>query len=198
MDGPSAVGITALLRAWGEGDDQALEKLTPLVYEHLDHLAHYYMARERVGHVLQDTALINETYLRLVKLREVDWKDRAHFYVVCARLMQRILMQYARSELSRKRGGEAECVPFDERLFMNPGTDLGALEDVLALEDALNDLFAVDRRKAEVVQLRFFVGLSVEETAEVLGVSQRTVNEDWKFAKLWLLRRLDKENNHGK
>lgn len=194
MDGPSATGITALLRAWGEGDDQALEELTFCVYEHLDHLAHYYMLRERTGHILQDTALINETYLRLVKLREVGWKDTTHFYVVCARLMQRILTEYARSELSQKRGGEAEWVPFDERLFMSQdqGTDL------VALEDALNDLAAVDQRKAEVVQLRFFVGLSVEETAKVLKVSQRTVNEDWKFAKLWLLRKLGNGNNHGK
>ena len=152
------------------------------------------MLRERTGHILQDTALINETYLRLVKLREVGWKDTTHFYVVCARLMQRILTEYARSELSQKRGGEAEWVPFDERLFMSQdqGTDL------VALEDALNDLAAVDQRKAEVVQLRFFVGLSVEETAKVLKVSQRTVNEDWKFAKLWLLRKLGNGNNHGK
>ncbi len=194
MDGSSASGITVLLRAWGDGDDQALEKLTALVYENLDRLAHFYMARERTGHILQDTALINETYLRLANLREIDWKDRKHFYVVCARLMQRILTEYARSELCQKRGGEAERMPFDERLFVAEDQHT----DLVALEDALSDLLAVDKRKGEVVQLRFFVGLSVEETAEVLKVSQRTVNEDWKFAKLWLLRELNKGNNHGR
>lgn len=194
MDGSSASGITILLQAWGDGDDQALEKLTSLVYEGLDRLAHFYMARERTGHILQDTALINETYLRLSKLREIDWKDRKHFYVVCARLMQRILTEYARSELCRKRGGEAERVPFDERLFMAQDRRT----DLVALEDALNDLAKVDERKTKVVQLRFFAGLSVEETAEVLEVSQRTVNEDWKFAKSWLLRELDRGNGNGK
>jgi RNA polymerase sigma-70 factor (ECF subfamily) len=187
MDGSSASGITVLLRAWGEGDDHALERLTFLVYENLDRLAHFYMARERTGHLLQDTALINETYLRLANLREIDWKDRKHFYVVCARLMQRILTEYARSELCRKRGGHAERIPFDERLFLAQDRRT----DLVALADALDDLAKADERKAKVVQLRFFAGLSVEETADVLEVSQRTVNEDWKFAKSWLLRELD-------
>jgi RNA polymerase sigma-70 factor, ECF subfamily len=194
MDGSSASGITVLLRAWGDGDDHALERLTFLVYENLDRLAHFYMARERSGHILQDTALINETYLRLANLREIDWKDRKHFYVVCARLMQRILTEYARSGLCRKRGGDAERIPFDERLFLVQGRRT----DLVGLGDALDDLARVDERKARVVELRFFAGLSVDETAEVLEVSERTVNEDWKFAKSWLLRELDRSNGNGK
>jgi RNA polymerase sigma-70 factor (ECF subfamily) len=194
MPESSVSGITLLLRAWREGDDQALEKLTSLVYEDLDRLAHFYMAHERTGHILQDTALIDETFLRLAKLRVIEWKDRKHFYVVCAQLMQRILTDYARSELYQKRGGNADHVPLDE-------CGLPAQErrtDLVALEEALNHLATIDERKAKVVQLRFFAGLSVEETAEVLDVSKRTVNEDWKFAKSWLLRELDRGDGYGK
>lgn len=194
INGASQTEITLLLRAWWGGDDQALAKLTTLVYEHLDRLARHYMAREKPGHILQDTALINETFLRLVKLRRIEWKDRAHFYVVCAQMMQRILTDYARFELYQKRGGEAEHVPFEESRFIKRE----ASTDLVALEDALRALAATDERKALVVQLRFFAGLSVEETAKALRVSERTVNGDWKFAKLWLLRELDKGNGCGR
>jgi len=193
INGASQSEITLLLRAWGDGDDQALGKLTALVYEHLDRLARHYMAGEKPGHILQDTALINETFLRLVKLRRMEWKDRTHFYVVCAHMMQRILTDYARFELYQKRGGEAERVPFEESRFMKREERT----DLVALEDALSALAATDQRKAHVVQLRFFAGLSVEETAKALRVSERTVNDDWKFAKLWLLRELDKGNDRG-
>jgi RNA polymerase sigma factor (TIGR02999 family) len=193
MDGSTESGITLLLHAWADGDSHALDKLTPLVYEQLDRLAHFYMAREKNGHLLQDTALINETYLRLSKLRDLDWRDRRHFYLVCARLMQNILIDYARSELQKKRGGDAQRVPLDERLI-----DSRYLSgELIALDDALKRLAATDERKAKVVQLRFFAGLSVEETAEVLGVSKRTVNEEWKFAKAWLFHELGKGNRHG-
>lgn len=190
----SAFEITSLLRAWSDGDDHALENLTFLVYEDLNRLARFYMAQERTGHILQDTALLDETYVRLTKLREIDWKDRKHFYVVCAQLMQRILTDYARSELYEKRGGKADHVPYDEHLLLIQDRRT----DLVALEDALNQLAATDERKAKVVQLRFFAGLSVAETAEVLAVSKRTVNDDWKFAKAWLLRELDKRSGNGK
>jgi RNA polymerase sigma-70 factor, ECF subfamily len=193
MSEHQTAGITSLLHAWRDGDDEALNRLTPLVYDHLDRLAHFYMVREQTGHILQDTALISETYLRLAKLREIEWKSTTHFYVVCAQLMQRILTDYARSELYQKRRGREGMVPFDEQEFL--AEQLGA--DLVALEDALKDLRAVDGRKAQVVQLRFFVGLSTKEIAEVLAISERTVDNDWKFAKLWLFHQLSRRQNHA-
>jgi RNA polymerase sigma factor (TIGR02999 family) len=193
MQTPSAHEITQLLRAWSEGDSQALEKLTPLVYEELHRSARRYMGRERPDHTLQTTALINEVYMRLVDLAEVTWQDRAHFFAVCARLMRRILTDFARSRHYLKRGGNAPRISFDEFLFVPPEPTA----DLVALDGALNALGEVDERKSQVVELRFFGGLSVEETAEVLKVSTETVKRDWKLAKLWLLRELTPEAANG-
>jgi len=178
-----------LLRAWSGGDPQALEKLTPLVYQELHRRARNYLAREGPGHTIQTTALINEVYLRLVDLQGVTWQDRAHFLAVCARMMRRILTDFARARRFQKRGGSAQQVTFDEQMFVSsePSSDL------VALDDALNGLAGVDQRKSQVVELRFFGGLSVQETAEVLKVSEETVKRDWRLAKLWLLREMSGE-----
>ncbi|MGH9351583.1 MAG: sigma-70 family RNA polymerase sigma factor [Terriglobia bacterium] len=178
--------VTQLLQAWSEGDERALDKLMPLVYNELHRLAQRYMAGERAGHTLQTTALVNEAYLRLVDVQQVSWQNRAHFLGVSAQLMRRILVDFARARHSLKRGGEAPPVALDEALVVSPerGTDL------VALDDALNALAAIDLRRSRVVELRFFGGLSVKETAEVLKVSAETVMHDWKLAKVWLLREL--------
>ena len=181
--------VTELLRAWADGDDGALERLTPLVEAELRRLARGYMRRERRGHTLQTTALVNETFLRLTDARRVRWQDRAHFLGISARLMRRVLVDHARSRGSLKRGGGARRVTFDEGLL---GTSEPVL-DVVALDRALETLAAVDARKGRIIELRFFGGLSVEETAEVLDVSPDTVKRDWRLAKLWLLRELEGE-----
>lgn len=186
---PSPGAVTQLLQAWGNGDDGALERLTPLVEEELRRLARGYMARERRGHTLQTTALVNEAFLRLTDARHVGWQDRAHFLGISARLMRRVLVDHARSRGYRKRGGGAERVTLDEGLIASPEPAV----DVLALDRALEALSAVDVRKGRVIELRFFGGLSVEETAEVLHVSPDTVKRDWRLAKLWLLRELEGE-----
>ncbi len=178
--------LTQLLRAWSEGDEQALERLVPLVYSELHRLARHYMAGERAGHTLQTSALVNEAYLRLVDVKNVNWQNRAHFFGVSAQLMRRILVDFSRSRRSLKRGGEILTVPLEEGLIASPGT--GA--DLVALDDALKTLAAMDPRRSRVVELRFFGGLSAEETAEVLKVSAETVLHDWKLAKVWLLREL--------
>jgi RNA polymerase sigma-70 factor, ECF subfamily len=188
MDSSSASGITLLLRAWSEGDAEALQRLTPLVYQELHRTARRYMAREKAGHILQSTALVNETYLQLAKLGGMNFQDRAHFFAICARLMRRILTDHARSHLSLKAGGGALHVPLDEAAAGSLDPKL----DLLALDDALNHLAAIDERQSQVVQMRFFLGLSVKETADILNVSERTVKADWTHAKLWLLRELDK------
>jgi RNA polymerase sigma factor (TIGR02999 family) len=185
--------ITRLLQAWGEGDKSALERLVPLVYEELHRLAHHYMAHERPGHTLQTSALLNEAYLRLVDSAKPSWQNRAHFFAVSAQAMRRILVDWARSRRALKRGGEAFPLELEEALVVAdaPGADF------VALDDALKGLAALDPRKSEVVELRFFGGLSVEETAEVLKVSPETVARDWKFAKSWLRRELRKEKAVG-
>ena len=182
--------VTQLLRAWSEGDEQALEKLVPLVYAELHRLARHYMAGERAGHTLQTSALVNEAYLRLVDFKNVNWQNRAHFFGVSAQLMRRILVDFARSRRSLKRGGETLTVSLEEASIVSPCT--GA--DVVALDDALNTLAAMDPRRSRVVELRFFAGLSAEESAEVLKVSPETVLHDWKLAKVWLLRELSVDN----
>lgn len=186
---PDSQNVTELLRAWGNGDQSALELLTPLVYGELHRLARRHMSRENEGHTLQTTALINEVYLRLVDLRDVRWQDRAHFFAICARLMRRILIDFARSRESQKRGGDHFHVTLDEGSL--------AMEDaatqLLLLEQALKKLSDVDARKGDVVELRFFGGLTVKETAEVLHVSQETVMRDWNVARSWLLREMDQE-----
>ena len=182
--------VTQLLRAWSNGDQEALKRLTPLVYDELYRTAHHHMARERVDHTLQTTALVNEVYLRLVDAREIAWQDRAHFLAVAARLMRRVLIDFARSRRSSRRGGAWPHVTFDEALV--PSGEARA--DFLALDEALNALKAIDDRKSQVVELRFFGGLSVQETAEVLNVSQETVKRDWRLAKVWLLREMSQED----
>jgi RNA polymerase sigma-70 factor, ECF subfamily len=197
MDDPSPREVTQLLRAWGQGDERALGRLTPLVYNELHRIANRFMAHERPGHTLQTTALVNEVYVRLVDSARASWQDRAHFFAVCAKMMRRILVDWARSRRAAKRGGEAGPVELDRapELAMEPGTDL------VALDDALNALALLDKRKSQTVELRFFGGLSVEETADVLKVSPETVMRDWKLAKSWLRRELSRgagrETGHG-
>lgn len=186
MGAPSSNEVTGLLQAWGRGDQEALQKLMPMVYEQLHAAARRYMAGERAGHTLQTTALIHETYLRLVDIRHVKWQDRAHFLAVCARLMRRILIDFARSRGYQKRGGAAPHVNFDEALLVTSQPD----SNLVALDHALNRLARLDERKSRVVELRFFGGLGVRETAEVMKVSADTVMRDWKLAKVWLLREL--------
>ncbi len=179
--------VTELLVAWRNGDARALEELTPVVYDELRRLARHYIGNERVGHTLQATALVNEAYLKLVDIRKVQWQNRAHFFAMSARLMRRILVDSARARNYQKRGAGAERVTLDEALVVTePGRDL------VALDDALNVLAEIDERKSKVVEMRFFGGLTVEETAEALSVSAETVMRDWKLAKAWLLRELKK------
>jgi RNA polymerase sigma-70 factor, ECF subfamily len=185
--------ITRLLRAWSSGDRDALDKLTPLVYGELHRAAKRYMNRQQTGHTLQTTALVNEVYLRLVAIKEVDWNDRAHFFAVCAQLMRRILTDWARRQTYLKRGKRAPHVSLDQALVVSPNRS----PDLVALDDALKALFEFDRRKGQVVELRFYGGLSVDETAEVLKVSPETVMRDWRMAKLWLLRAMNEGNGVG-
>jgi RNA polymerase sigma factor (TIGR02999 family) len=180
--------VTELLLAWGEGDQAALEQLIPLVHAELRRIAARYMARERYGHTLQPTALVNELYLKLVDVERVRWQNRAHFMAVAARLMRRILVDFARSRRYRKRGGDIQHVSFDEAVVV----DIGRGHDLLALDDALDELARVDARQSQIVVMRFFGGLSVDEVANVLNISPATVMRDWKLAKSWLLRELDR------
>jgi len=188
MESPASHEVTRLLKAWSAGDEQALEKLTPLVYRQLHQIAQRYMGGERSGHTLQTTALVNEAYLRLVDCGQVNWQDRAHFFAVSANLMRRILIDFARSRGYLKRGGALPHIPLEEAPSVYQDADV----NLVALDDALTALAAVDERKSKVVELKFFGGLSVEETAEVLHVSSDTVNRDWRLAKLWLLRELNR------
>lgn len=174
--------VSLLLRKWSEGDDSALEELTPLVYDELHRLAHQHMRREQAGHILQTSALINEAYLRLVDQAHTPWQDRAHFFGIAARLMRQILVDEARKRNSAKRGGTMVQVPLD---------DIATLAqeqagNVIALDDALKHLEAIDERQSEIVELRFFGGLSIDETANVLKVSPGTVMREWTFARAWL------------
>jgi RNA polymerase sigma factor (TIGR02999 family) len=181
--------VTELLVAMGRGDASAIERLMPLVHAELRRVARRQMRRERQGHTLQTTALVNEAYLRLIDVTRVDWQDRAHFFAMSARLMRRILVDHARSRQFLKRGGGAEMLPLEAAgviSFERPA-------DLVALDDALTALAAVDARKGQVVELRFFCGFSVEETAEALAVSPETVMRDWRLAKVWLLRELRRE-----
>jgi RNA polymerase sigma factor (TIGR02999 family) len=186
MSQPSTPDVTGLLRAWGSGDRQALDQLTSIVYGDLRRLAHRYMAGERTGHTLQTTALINEVYVKLVDIGGVSWQDRGHFFALCARLMRRILTDLARARYTRKRGSGALVLDLDEALVVGatPGREL------VALSDALDHLAKLDPRKAQVVELRFYGGQSVKESAQVLGVSPETVMRDWRLAKAWLWREL--------
>jgi len=178
--------VTRLLLAWNDGDESALEKLVPLVYDELRRLAKRRVRLERPGHTLQTTALINEAYLRLVDVHNVHWQNRAHFFALCARLMRRILVDYARGRRYAKRGGGAQPISLDQSLPVAAGRS----PDLVAVDEALHALAEVDARKAQVVELRFFGGLTLEEAAAVLKVSPETVRRDWRLAKVWLLRQL--------
>jgi RNA polymerase sigma factor (TIGR02999 family) len=181
--------ITRLLKAWAAGDNLALERLTPLVYGELHRLAHRYMAAEESGQILQTTALVHEVYLRLIDVESIDWQNRAHFYGLCARLMRRILIDFARSRNYQKRGGRIPHVELEEAATVSAVVG----SEVLAVDEALKELAALDARKSEVVELRFFGGLTVEETAATLHVSPETVMRDWKMAKAWLVRELARQ-----
>jgi RNA polymerase sigma factor (TIGR02999 family) len=181
--------ITRLLVAWGDGDQSALEELAPLVQEELRRLAHHYMGRERPGHTLQTSALVNEAYIRLIDWKNVRWQNRAHFFAVAAQLMRRTLVDFARDRQYLKRGGGALQVSLSEAAALT--VQRGA--DLVALDEALTALAEVDGRKVQVVEMRFFGGLSVKEVAEVLNVSEETVMRDWRLAKVWLLRELAQE-----
>jgi RNA polymerase sigma factor (TIGR02999 family) len=191
MPVPSTHEITHLLCAWENGDKSALDKLIPMVYKELHRLAHRYMAEQAPGHALQTTALINEVYVRLAKARKVNWQDRAHFFAVCARAMRQILTDFARSRRNIKRGGGARHLSLDEV----PALSGGVRVDLAALDDSLKALAQVDPRASQVVEMRFFGGLTVEETAEVLKVSVETVTRDWRAAKAWLLCELTGERH---
>ena len=184
--------ITKLLKAWRRGDSGALDRLTPLVYEQLRRLARGYVRKEHPGHTLQATAIVNEAYLRLIDAREVDWHDRTHFFAVCARIMRRILVDAARERAALKRGGEVGRVEHSTAVKLDllpaPGSD--PRSQLCALDDALNALARMDPRRAQVIELRFFGGLTVEETGEVLKISPQSVMRDWKLARAWLAREL--------
>jgi RNA polymerase sigma-70 factor (ECF subfamily) len=185
----SPQSITQLLIEWRDGDETALDRLIPLVYDEMRRLARYYMRRERAGHTLQTTALINEAYIRLVDHKGMRWQNRAHFYAVAAQAMRRILVDNARSRHYAKRGGGARMVELDEAATVAQQQ----AAEMVALDDALNDLAMLDSRQSKTVELRYFGGMSVEETAEALGVSPVTVMRDWRAAKAWLLRSLSAE-----
>ena len=183
----STKDVTQLLLDWSDGNQEALDRLTPLVYEELHRLAHQHMKRERryqQGHTMQTSALVNEAYLRLIDQRNVHWQNRAHFFSIASRLMRRILVDHARSHQYAKRGGGALKVSLDEAAMVSQER----AAELLALDDALTSLAAIDQRKSQVVELRFFGGMSVEETAVALGVSPITVKRDWSTAKAWLHR----------
>jgi RNA polymerase sigma factor (TIGR02999 family) len=181
--------ITRLLQAWGLGDETALEQLMPLVYNELHRLAHRYMAREQPGQLLQTAALIHEVYLRLVDVQNVGWQDRSHFYGICARLMRRVLVDFARSRNYQKRGGRFPHIELEEAVTVSAVVG----SEIQAVDEALKQLAMVDPRKSQVVELRFFGGLTVEETAAALQVSPETAMREWKLAKAWLLRELSHE-----
>ena len=186
MTKPSLHEVTQFLQSWGEGNQDALDKLVPLVHAELHRLARYYMSNERPGHTLQTTELLNEAYLRLIDWKNVRWQNRAHFFGVAAQIMRRILVDFARSRASAKKGGGTQYVSLSEAMTISPERS----EDLIALDDALESLSEFDSRKSRIVELRFFGGLSVEETAEVLKISGRTVMREWGLAQAWLYREL--------
>jgi RNA polymerase sigma factor (TIGR02999 family) len=181
--------VTQLLAAWSDGDQAARDQLMPLVYDELHRLAHQYMNRERPGHTLQTSGLVNEAFLRLVDQRDVKWQNRAHFFGIAAQMMRRILVDYARNRRYAKRGGAAHQVSLEEAMIVSEER----AADVLALDDALKGLAEFDLRKSQIVELRFFGGLSIDETAEVLAVSPGTVMRDWTLAKAWLRREMSSD-----
>jgi RNA polymerase sigma factor (TIGR02999 family) len=192
MASPSPKEVTRLLVDWGNGDQAALDELIPLVYDELRRMAGRYMRRESKGHTLQTSALINEAYLRLVDQKNVQWQNRAHFFGVAAQLMRRILVDHARSRSRAKRGGGAQMVTLAEQAVISK-----EVADVIALDDALKDLAEMDPRKSQIVEMKFFGGLTTEEVAEVLKVTSRTVEREWRKAKAWLNRAISKGELNG-
>ena len=192
----SPTEITRLLKAWGAGDSAALDRLMPLVYEELRRLARRYLRKERAGGTLQPTALVNEVYLRLVNAREIGWQDREHFFAIGAKLMRRVLVDAARARSSAKRGGQSPraAQPGSANLDQIPDVSSGRDRELVAIDEALDVLAKVDSRKAQVIELRFFGGLSVEDTAGVLKISPQSVMRDWKLAKAWLTRELKRSS----
>ncbi|MBN9657317.1 MAG: sigma-70 family RNA polymerase sigma factor [Acidobacteria bacterium] len=186
-----SINVTGLLNAWRAGDQAALERLMPMLYEELRRTARHYMRLERPGHSFQTNDLVNEAYLRLLGTREMQYQDRVHFFALAAQMMRRVLVDHARSRTYQKRGGGAKRIPLEESMVMAPGRE----SEVVQLDDALNELAKQDARKARIVELRFFAGLSVEETASVLDVSTQTVMRDWKLAKAWLLRHMSQADD---
>jgi len=186
---PEAQRVTQLLLAWAEGDPVALEELMPLVYRELRRIASYRLRRERPNHTLDSAALVNEAYLRLIDQKKVHWQNRSHFFAIAAQMMRRILVDHARAKTVGKRGGDAMFVSFDEA-----STSVQRASELVQIDEALDRLAAIDPRKSQVVELRFFAGLDVEETAAVLNVSPNTVMRDWRTAKAWLHRELSGEN----
>ena len=184
--------VTGLLQAWSSGDEQALKELVPLVYDQLHRLAQRYMAAEQSGHPLQTTALVHEVYLRLVDVKSVDWQNRTHFYALSARLMRRILVDFARTRNYQKRGAQFAHIQLEEAATVSAAVG----SELVAVDEALKQLATVDARKSDVVEMRFFGGLTVEEIGAALGVSPETVARDWKLAKAWLLRELSHEDRH--
>jgi RNA polymerase sigma factor (TIGR02999 family) len=180
--------VTRLLMDWSNGDRDALERLTPLVYGELKRLAARYLRRERVGHTLQSTALVHEAFLRLIDQRNVRWQNRAHFFGVAAQMIRRILVDHARARQTAKRGSDAPKLSLDEAIALPEKKEI----DIISLDDALGALAKIDPQQARIVELRFFTGLTVEETAEVLGISPATVKRDWVTAKAWLYRDLSR------
>ena len=180
--------VTGLLLEWQQGDDRALERLTPLVYDEIRRIAHRFMQRERDGHTLQTTALVNEAYIRLLGQQNVDWNSRSHFFAVAAQVMRHVLVDHARRRNYLKRGGEFQQVPIEDVVLMS---DARASE-LIALDEALDQLAQIDHRKARVVALRYFGGLSLEETASVLDISVMTVRREWRAAKAWLFNAVKK------
>src|SRR5262249_8308156 len=189
MDEPSVSPhrLTELLVQWSQGDDAALAELTPLVYEELRHLAHHYLGGQRPDHTLQTTALVNEVYLRLADQTNPCWQNRAHFFAVAARAMRQILVSYARSQQSQKRGGGALKVDLDQEALVSPQES----KEIVDLHEALDQLATLDSRKAQVVELKYFGGLNYDEIAEVLKISRITARRDWEFAKVWLYTELN-------
>ena len=184
----SSSNVTQMLRDWSNGDREVVDKLIPVVYEELRRQAARYLRRERPGHTLQTTALIHEAYIRLIDQKNVRWQNRAHFFAIAAQLMRRILVDHARSRQAAKRGGSDIKLPLEEAMIASEGREV----DLVALDEALERLAAIDPQQSRVVELKFFSGMTVEETAEVLDVSPRTVKRDWNVAKAWLRREISK------
>jgi RNA polymerase sigma factor (TIGR02999 family) len=188
METPDSAEITGLLRAWTGGDRAALDRLAPILYEELRRMARGYMRNERAPHTLQTTAVVNELYLRLVDIKNVDWQHRAQFFAISAQIMRRILVDAARARRSGKRGGDAEHVNIDDAAIFSPEPE----ESMLRLDEALEEFARIAPRQARVVELRYFAGLSEEEIAEITKTSTRTVERDWQFARSWLMRELSR------